>query len=423
MQFPMNVTKGLSVALFFLFFWATLAGCSSGSGGGSSSGGGSTEVTGVESLPDVDLSKLDVSSSTASALKAAAAVGEFSRAGCEANFMKEEAFRHSKLMSLFQCYMRKSGVALGNEEYEHAAISIEDEFGQFEILVRVGKFPEIKLDFCEDGALTGEVRWLLGDNTFSGRFTEHFADEGFDEATNFEMEVVMNEGFSLDDGVSADEVSSASFDGTFIGSQGSGTMNFTYDGSGSVPLNTVSGAFAFDGDFGAFSAQMASTFDSDDGAAKYSVSGDMPAIDSSEMSHFGWTAAQVSSLGCTSGNYCFKNPGEEGTQISDFFSCATGSTCTFADSATEAFSFGGGSWTIVTPSSSSYYTDVDAATLPDLASASVSFVDNWDCTSPSGFTTIDASAIDFAECDEIAGEAFEEGEGTICEQEEAENRR
>lgn len=380
-----------------------------------------SDMSTVKSLPDVDVTNLDVASTAASAsgnfiTHKGAEPGQFSRAGCEADSAKNQIFRNTKQMSFYQCFMKKADVPIGNNQYNYSVLVAPDE-GNSSVQLRAGNFSDegLKIDFCLDSSLIGEIRWQVVNGTLSGKFVEHFTyDEDKPteiEKMKFVMTLALQSDANLQDGIDVTEVSQATFlEAIQSYLFGYGVMTFKYDASGTTADNQLNGWFRNEDE--GLRGQINAEWNSANGCAKYSVSGAEEA----------WTSQQLQSLfnfpaqalaGCASGLFCYNG-------TTDNFDCTTENTCSFSSEDTEPYKLtASNSWEVINQSESNCYEEVSQQTLISASNTppDVAFIDDWDCSTPSGAetTNIDLNQFNITDCLAIEEEYDDYMNETSCE--------
>ncbi|MBI2340509.1 MAG: hypothetical protein HYU99_09135 [Deltaproteobacteria bacterium] len=431
----MNFRVPFLVSVFFsLCLAVTACGGGGGGGGGGSdsgggSGGGSTEIDITDPAAlSYDISQLDVSAQSGSEGNISALmkraiggeVGDDSIAGCQVDQMGGEAVRIAKQVDLINCYVSHMLDAAGEEiptdEFAYFSVAVPEGFEgeDFSIKVRVGKFgEEFRMDACEGGALSMELRTTLTDTTLDASVVNHFAQGEFDEKMSVDFNVELEEGATE---MTVDTVSSADITAEFDGNFGLGRMDFTYDGT--TATNTVSGVHQ--GNFGAgdsFTGQIGGEWDATAGAAKYSATGSFPGIPAEFLPPEVSGSVGAGQVACPDFEDC--DPGENfendpGCQFSPDISCfcfevvAESEGCTFSESGTEAFSIaydtGTEEKTFTLVETNAFVDPVTALTLPGVEDISIAFADNWDCSgtfTPVTFTSPPTTCMAMEE--EVAG--------------------
>lgn len=339
--------KLILMVMMFMAAWA-FSSCGGGSsaGGGSEGGGsdgaGEATVASLSSIPTIDLSQYDSSSSSSANLVSllsqsaelskglgenARAVGGASRAGCEANMHKQEVFRMSQAVQLDRCYpeaMEKVGlitIPVGsyafyritppemNETQEgnmcdDIPTEREDERTACEggsdgprgktILMRLGRIDNaLHVDMCQESALANEATYGASGSVYTGSVVRIGSWGGHTERSSFDVTVDIGTTGSVADSIAtigSDGLVSAT--GHMDGGFGSGSIAFEYVASDAS--NKVRGAFAgafddpFSGTRSEFTGRVYSHFGGAGatGCAKFSFTGTMPAMRVQDMVPF-----------------------------------------------------------------------------------------------------------------------------------------
>jgi len=326
------------ITLFLSFTLIYACGGSGGSSSGSSraAGGGSeATVESLSSLPSVDLSNYDASSSSSSANLSSllsrsvssnivnrgigenlGGAGGASRAGCDANMHKKEMIRMSQMAQLSRCYpeaMETLGLfeipdnrfayyqltppeedvediaakcdGIPEQDAERRAMC-EQEGGKggMEMKIRIGNYSgELRIDMCEGGSLVDEATYSADGSIYTASIV-HIGDwMGQTEKSSFDLTVDLGTGGSVTNGiVTLGDDGSIDAQGVMSGGFGSGNMRFERIESDSS--NRIRGGFA--GSFTDPMTDMTSSFDgkvysrfggsSNTGCAKFSFGGTMP---------------------------------------------------------------------------------------------------------------------------------------------------
>lgn len=344
MRVKQYISYGLSACLVAVL----AAGC----GGGGSDSTSTTGVTGtvqageasvksLASTPTVDLSSYDNSTKTSASISVPkstgkglgadiGAVGNPSRAGCEANMQKKEVIRHSLETALDRCWpeaMEQAGlITIPDGSYALYAIvppkmddsqqggmcddipaqdterlaacqaeAKENNAGGGGIKIRTGKIDgKFHIDMCfgKEGAEVRESEATYGasGSVYTATATRKGTWMGNSESNTFDITVDLGKTGTVTDGIpSLGTDGSVVAKGKMNGGFGSGLLNFELLGSDSS--NRVSGAFK--GGFKdpvsglslAFTGKVYSRFggSSGTGCAKFSFSGTVPPMRCDQM--------------------------------------------------------------------------------------------------------------------------------------------
>ena len=448
------------------------AGCGGASGSGGSGGGGSTAddvaaASSVSNLPSLDVSDYDLTTASGtSALKikdSHVPTGEFSMAGCESNRHKDEMIRMTKELESTQCMVKQAGelgvITVPTNSYAYynftppdpedfggpppALKKIEEgedfgerEFERREMKARMGLFCEddsgapadlaadgscpgtlrFKMDMCEDGSLSMEMRYAISDSNYTGTVVHQFRHggdlEGQTEQGRITVDVDTTPTGTFD-------FSSALITGTFNGIFGEGAMSFAADAD--LLTNTVQGAFTSSftdpsGNSVSNTGTIASRWEGTTGCAEFEGTGEFPAM---SCPYEDWVPAEFQGQPC-----CILPPEERGER-EQYAAPNENGNCEFHFADTEPFSIVltdsvAGNWLVA--DTNAFCEEVGA--LEPLTAETISFSDNWDCLPPDGgsfdlpnFSAVDFSAGDpFEDCFEDQQFAEEGGRQSICMQ-------
>lgn len=296
--------------LFGMGFLLTAAVFFAACGGSSSSatpvaeeegGAGTATVESLASLPTVDLSQYDSSTSASADLAALAqrslgfskrlgdnldALGGFSRAGCECDMNKKEVFRQSQMCQLDRCYVeametagfitipiitttppdsssyayysitppevsaeervaRCAGIPAGRTEERAACEAGNEGPGSKGIKLKIGRIGnELQIDMCEGDAtlVNNEATYSASGSEYTANVTRIGTFGGKSESSKFGMTVDIGATGTVTNGVvTLGDTGSVSATGQMNGGFGSGAI--TFERLGSDSSNKIRGAF------------------------------------------------------------------------------------------------------------------------------------------------------------------------------------
>lgn len=336
-----NKLFGMGMILAAVMFFAACGGSSSTTDAAGEDGAGVATVQSLASLPTVDLSQYDSSTTTSANLAALAgksfglakrmgenmqAVGNFSRAGCEANMHKKEVVRMSQMSQLDRCYpeaMETAGFITIPSDGSYALYSItpparnEEQTGNMcdgipterreerdaceagsegpgskGMKMKIGRIGNaLQIDMCEgDAGLVNEATYSADGSVYTADVVRIGNWGGRRESNKFAMTVDLGTAGTVTNGiVTLGENGAVSATGQMNGGFGSGRIIFERLGSDSS--NKIKGAFAggftdpFSGKETSFTGKVYSHFGgaTATGCAKFEFTGEMPPMSCANM--------------------------------------------------------------------------------------------------------------------------------------------
>ena len=402
--------------------------------GTTSGSGASAEINNLSDIPSLNLKDYDYSDDASESAKLAfkGAVGENSRAGCEAHALFGEATRHSQNVENFMCYIRSiheytSGqVDFADTGFNYYRLTFSDEEPaeneQQEgpppvVYVRLGRDGnEVTMDVCQGDPLSRsiELRLNADGEAITGSINERH--QGFDDFGPEPVEVDETMSMTVSLTPNADGELVGEFNVEFSGSFGSGILNATADPA--TKTNTVNGAHSFDDEnFGTFDNAMAAAWTTystgtTSGSARAEISASFPAPTLQQCIEWG-IPEEEAALYCA--DICYDHEGNQ--------TAAVDGMCPFSDSISQSFDIDAANFppdfTII--STSEHENMIAETTLLDADSADPGFDTTWDCTAGDGdFVAVDLTAADFSSCEE-GNRDFDELHGICHEREQVEN--
>ncbi|GEM_PF-3446223 len=336
------------------------SGSTSSGGSGTSSGTGSASTASLSAVPSVDISNIDYSTSPSSSsslvledsdeasltIKNATdspktglgqnfnAVGNPSRAGCEANMHKKEIRRHGKENALDFCYVKamekaslitipKDGTAalyaivppkdIGDKQGKSCDNIPKEHTEEIEACKKGGEGPgtdgmkvkiaqvgkELQIDMCEGKTptLTNEATYAVDGSKYIVKTARIGNFNGHKEKSSFDATIDLGTTGKVTDNIPDLGDGTATATSIMDGGFGSGTI--TFGAAGSTKSVTVSGVFK--GKFKeprtgletSFTGKAYSMGDSKTGCAKFSFTGAPPPMPLKDMIPFDIPEAQL----------------------------------------------------------------------------------------------------------------------------------
>jgi hypothetical protein len=402
----MNQRKIILIVLLAVASIYTFVSCGgTGTATGNDDSGTVTEITTVGDIPlsVVDPSSYDASMASASfnalQTKEPEEDGKASRGGCEAGQQRDRIIREAKFPKMMLCYMQKMsetlGLEFGDDKYNYYKIGKidggpDETGGSMDMKVAVKKSDDtITMLMCENDVKVMEFQITAGE-TYKGHIIDKWTFEEGDKIEN------LTKGMShTDKPTSVTEARHLKFDADgdpddftkalFTQAYDSSLWGFGSESLEATPdYSTVWGFFKDKYDGKNFSGSSYARFDTTQGTAKYSVSGEYPAdkvgdIASIDEAWYTWlTGEKPNGLGLADDDYiCCDQEGCE--QVEDT------ETCTFTDKDMESFDIAG-------------EPPIEAFTIRDSDSAYAEFI--TDATTPEidSAPSIDFTSTDFSDC-------------------------
>lgn len=423
----------LFIVLSSFVFLVNCSGSSSSDSDSDSDSGtvSSDALSTLSSIPDINMDSMDSTSSTtdsslSSLMKASTRPTErsFSRAACEVRSAVEEIKDQVKGFRAELCidkaFETAGLVTVGNGAYNYYEVIIDesmfadeledemeeggfeqDDLGEETAYVRVGLINDmLNVSLCEidddDGQGAGtytqtlEMTYTVVSGRFHGRLIDLLGSDGFQITIDADDITT-----SFDDG-EAVEVGMA-----FNGQWGAGTINFNADKASSVITNELDFSWrsgSESSEWGTWESTGYALSDHREGCGTYESSGTYKGDVAGNM----LAEAELTALGLTASDYlCWKeveNP-DTATWPTDFVQEADADgMCSYTSGSTnnvECFWYdltdaGALDYMVLSDTSTSpYVADVTAkSTFLSFQEPTLSFVETWDCTAPSGFTNI-----------------------------------
>ncbi len=338
-----GILTGVAVATLIWTFNSVsgVSGCGGSSSRGGTGGSGTTtgtaDVSSLRTVPNTDLSSLDVSQSSASGLRRLAlsvvnkakheefkdnlrSVGNPSRAGCESNMHKKQIIRDSKMAQFPKCMaqaMEKSGlitIPTGSLAYykmtpppeteeqkagmcngipdermeDKRACEEEANQGPQEIKLRIGNVDGLQMDVCFGGVLEEEALYTAAGSLYTATLAHGRTFQGKSEKANFSMTVDLGTTGTVTEGRISLGNGNASATGQMNGGFGRGLIR------ADVTADTFAIQGGFLGDFvdpftgvaTSFIGKTYSKLNATEGCAKFSFEGPPPPMRIQDMVPF-----------------------------------------------------------------------------------------------------------------------------------------
>ncbi|HLG21008.1 MAG TPA: hypothetical protein VI895_14490 [Bdellovibrionota bacterium] len=335
------------------------------------------------------------------------AVGDKSFTGCHVNAGKNRMLRNIKMFRDPLCHISQaeksnSGFVVPEDNFAYYSILGAGEESDQPFLIRIkrytndGGFKCLNFQACKEGSQSEDFQFCNVDAGVEARVSHAFSDTAPDGTVHQGKGSIGLTAHGTDLENVTDATVSSEFNDTF----GDGSSTLTLDGT-ALTYN-LSGFFG--GTFSDFSNETGMCAEGGQGIGSAHVVSDAtfpPFYDPIADKYFCPNTSDPFSMPVevTSGDVC------SGTfdQIESFQRVPESDPASF---------------TIIDNADSPFYADVVNCAVPTEATAPSDFETPWDCTAPDGFTTIDASNIDFSECQKIQEEIRQgDQEERSCEQE------
>lgn len=395
--------------LLYSFFIVSLGSACSSSSTQNEVAAQSLLVSDLKTLPSLDLSNVDLSSSSASLsplpLLSESTIGETSSAGCEAvNFFKPMILSRLKAAEVLKCYVRKTQEATASDSdtsndlsipsnsFAYYQIALIEEGESSDIRVRLGNFSSgssttFKMDVCEeeeDQAFRRSMEFQIAANvaqkSWTGYVIDHVVEDEESDFSKNSFTFVMDSDSEMEQDFSFDRVAS---------------VNATSYSADNANENAPDSDTEYEGIYRL-------TFDYTAANERNEITG----------------AYQNSSQGNSGAMYTLFNTTQGAAQM-------TRSSPGFSFEGSEAYDLRTDPPVIIDSSTVSFFDTVDISELPELVTVieianQTAFSSTWDCEAEtnSNIVEIDTSGsnFDYSECEALAEEADSMGQAdsSIC---------